>query len=72
LVAVVTAGNMVVTHGAIKPHQGRNVIRLASYCVFVPKGAVSASHSGRIRRSTSPIRRSQGRRPVRSHSVPRV
>jgi X-Pro dipeptidyl-peptidase (S15 family) len=39
LVAVVTAANTVVTHGAIKPHQGRNVIRLASYCVFVPKGA---------------------------------
>jgi len=39
LVAVVTAGKTVVTHGAIKPHRGRNVIRLANYCVRVPKGA---------------------------------
>jgi hypothetical protein len=39
LVAVVTAGKTVVTHGAIKPHRGRNVIRLANYCVLVPKGA---------------------------------
>ncbi len=39
LVAFVTAGKTVVTHGAIKPHRGRNVIRLANYCVLVPKGA---------------------------------
>jgi hypothetical protein len=39
LVAVVTAGKTVVTHGAIKPHRGRNVIHLANYCVLVPKGA---------------------------------
>jgi hypothetical protein len=39
LVAVVTAASTVVTHGAIKPHEGRNVIRLANYSVFVPKGA---------------------------------
>jgi len=39
LVAVVTAGKTVVTHGAIKPHRGQNVIRLANYCAFVPSGA---------------------------------
>jgi hypothetical protein len=39
LVAVVTADKTVVTHGAITPHRGRNVIRLANYCVRVPKGA---------------------------------
>ena len=39
LVAVVTAGTTVVTHGAIKPHRGLDVIRLASYCLFVPRGA---------------------------------
>jgi hypothetical protein len=39
LVAVVTAGKTVVTHGAIKPHRGRDIIRLANYCVRVPKGA---------------------------------
>jgi hypothetical protein len=39
LVAVVTAGKTVVTHGAIKPRLGRNIIRLASYCVYVPKAA---------------------------------
>jgi X-Pro dipeptidyl-peptidase (S15 family) len=39
LVAVVMAGKTVVTHGAIRPHRGRNVIRLANYCTFVPNGA---------------------------------
>jgi hypothetical protein len=37
LVAVVTAGKTVLTHGAIKPRIGRNVIRLASHCVYVAK-----------------------------------
>jgi hypothetical protein len=39
LVAVVHAGEVIVTHGAIKPRLGRNVIRLGSYCVLIPKGA---------------------------------
>lgn len=38
LVAVVTAGGKVVTHGAVVPHKGLNTIRLADYAVFLPKG----------------------------------
>ena len=38
LVATVLAGNRVVSHGGLKPHAGRNVVKLANYCVYVPKG----------------------------------
>lgn len=38
LVVTVLAGNTVVTHGAIRPRQGANTIRLANYVVRVPKG----------------------------------
>jgi len=38
LVVTVLAGNTVVTHGALKPRQGVNVVKLANYVVRVPKG----------------------------------
>jgi dienelactone hydrolase len=38
LVVTVLAGNKVVSHGGIKPRAGVNRVRLANYCVFVPKG----------------------------------
>lgn len=38
LVAVVLAGNKVVTHGAIVPHVGLQTIRLANYVQYLPKG----------------------------------
>jgi esterase/lipase len=38
LVAVVLAGNRVVTHGAIKPKVGLQTIRLANYVQYLPKG----------------------------------
>jgi predicted acyl esterase len=38
LVATVLAGSKVVAHGGLKPKAGANVIRLANYCVYVPKG----------------------------------
>ena len=38
LVAVVLAGNRVITHGAIKPKVGLQTIRLASYVQYLPKG----------------------------------
>jgi hypothetical protein len=38
LVAVVLAGNKVVTHGAIAPTRGTNTIRLANYVQYLPKG----------------------------------
>jgi predicted acyl esterase len=39
LVAVVSAGGRVVTHGAVVPHAGLNTIRLADYVVDIAKGA---------------------------------
>jgi hypothetical protein len=38
LVVTVLAGNRVVSHGGLKPKVGRNVVKLANYCVYVPKG----------------------------------
>lgn len=38
LVAVVLAGNKVVTHGAIAPTVGLQTIRLANYVQYIPKG----------------------------------
>jgi hypothetical protein len=38
LVAVVLAGNRVITHGAIKPKVGLQTIRLANYVQYLPKG----------------------------------
>jgi predicted acyl esterase len=38
LVVTVLAGNRVVSHGGLKPKAGRNVVKLANYCVYVPKG----------------------------------
>jgi alpha-beta hydrolase superfamily lysophospholipase len=38
LVVTVLAGNRVVSHGGLKPRAGRNVVKLANYCVYVPKG----------------------------------
>jgi alpha-beta hydrolase superfamily lysophospholipase len=38
LVAVVSAGGKVVTHGAVVPQRGLNTIRLADYAYFLPKG----------------------------------
>ena len=38
LVVTVLAGNTVVSHGGVKPRAGVNRVRLANYCVFVPKG----------------------------------
>jgi len=38
LVATVLAGSKVVAHGGLKPKAGANVIKLANYCVYVPKG----------------------------------
>jgi alpha-beta hydrolase superfamily lysophospholipase len=38
LVVTVLAGNRVVSHGGLRPRAGRNVVKLANYCVYVPKG----------------------------------
>ncbi|NUT54980.1 MAG: alpha/beta fold hydrolase [Thermoleophilia bacterium] len=38
LVVTVLAGNKVVAHGGLRPKSGTNVVRLANYCVYVPKG----------------------------------
>jgi esterase/lipase len=38
LVAVVKAGNRVITHGAIVPKKGLDTIRLANYVQYLPKG----------------------------------
>jgi len=38
LVVTVLAGNRVVTHGGLKPRVGLNVVKLANYSVYVPKG----------------------------------
>jgi pimeloyl-ACP methyl ester carboxylesterase len=38
IVVTVLAGNRVVTQGGLKPRRGRNVVKLANYCVYVPKG----------------------------------
>ena len=38
LVVTVLAGNNVVSQGGMNPRVGLNVVRLANYCVFVPKG----------------------------------
>ena len=38
LVVTVLAGNRVVSHGGLRPRAGRNVVELANYCVYVPKG----------------------------------
>jgi esterase/lipase len=46
LVATVTAGNRVVTHGAIVPKVGIDTIRLANYVQYIPKGARVTIHLG--------------------------
>ena len=38
LVVTVLAGDRVVAHGGLRPRAGVNVVRLANYCVFVPRG----------------------------------
>jgi dienelactone hydrolase len=38
LVVTVLAGNRIVAQGGVKPTRGRNVVRFANYCVFVPRG----------------------------------
>ena len=38
LVVTVLAGDNVVSQGGMNPRVGLNVVRLANYCVFVPKG----------------------------------
>jgi predicted acyl esterase len=38
LVVTLLAGNRVVAHGGLQPRAGVNVVRLANYCVFVPRG----------------------------------
>lgn len=38
LVATVTAGRRVITHGAVVPRKGLVTIRLASYAQYLPKG----------------------------------
>jgi pimeloyl-ACP methyl ester carboxylesterase len=38
LIAVVLAGNRVITHGAIAPKVGLQTIRLANYVMYLPKG----------------------------------
>ena len=38
LVVTVLAGDKVVSHGGLKPRAGTNVVKLANYCVYVPKG----------------------------------
>jgi ABC-2 type transport system ATP-binding protein len=38
LVAVLFAGNRVVTHGAVVPHTGLDTIRLANYVQYLPRG----------------------------------
>ena len=54
LVVTVLAGNRIVAHGGLVPRAGVNVVKLANYCVFVPKGTRlrvtigSASPAGQI------------------------
>ena len=38
LVVTVLDGNRIVAQGGLKPKRGRNVVTLANYCVFVPRG----------------------------------
>jgi len=38
LVVTLLAGNRVVAHGGLQPRVGVNVVKLANYCVYVPKG----------------------------------
>jgi len=38
LVVTVLAGDKVVSHGGLKPRAGRNVVKLANYCVYLRKG----------------------------------
>ena len=38
LVVTVLAGNRVVAHGGLQPRVGTNVVKLANYCVYVPRG----------------------------------
>jgi dienelactone hydrolase len=38
LVVTILAGDTIVGQGGVKPRVGLNVVRLANYCVFVPKG----------------------------------
>jgi predicted acyl esterase len=38
LVVTVLAGRRVVAHGGVRPRAGVNVVKLANYCVFVPRG----------------------------------
>jgi alpha-beta hydrolase superfamily lysophospholipase len=38
LVVTVLAGNKVVAHGGLKPKPGMNLVKLANYCLKVPKG----------------------------------
>jgi esterase/lipase len=47
LVAVVLAGNRVITHGAIKPKVGLQTIRLANYVQYLPKGTRLTVRFGR-------------------------
>lgn len=46
LVAVVKAGNRVITHGAIVPKKGLDTIRLANYVQYLPKGTRLSVHFG--------------------------
>ncbi|HEV2591687.1 MAG TPA: CocE/NonD family hydrolase [Gaiellaceae bacterium] len=46
LVATITAGSRVITHGAIVPKVGLDTIRLANYVQFIPKGARITIHFG--------------------------
>ena len=54
LVVTVLAGNQVVAQGGLRPKAGANVVRLANYCVYAPKGTRlrvtvgSASPAGQI------------------------
>jgi predicted acyl esterase len=38
LVVTILAGDRVVAHGGLQPRVGVNVVKLANYCVYVPKG----------------------------------
>jgi predicted acyl esterase len=38
LVVTVLAGSRIVAHGGLQPRRGVNVVKLANYCVYVPKG----------------------------------
>ena len=75
LVVTVLAGNRVVAHGGLQPTRGRNVVTLANYCVFVPRGTrlrvvvgpASPPGSSPTSASPTPARRRSARSPSRSH-----